>query len=257
MKDAYYFTHDSNAKDDPKCVLLIEQLGCEGYGIFWILIETLREQPEYKYPMVLLPALARRFNTTLEKIKAVVTKYNFFEIENNEFFFSESLRKRMLKLESKRESNRIAGQISAANRKRKLLELSMKAVQDLTHVEHMLNTCSTNDEPLKYSKVKESKVEYNKEDIENIYKLYPSKCHSGRSTGKTSKNKDKIKSLFSKYKPDELKKIINLYIEDCRKNNTYLKNFATFLNNIPDIEQFEQKKIEFENYGFNGAGKKL
>ncbi len=26
-KDCYYFAHDSNAKDDPKCVLMIEQLG--------------------------------------------------------------------------------------------------------------------------------------------------------------------------------------------------------------------------------------
>ena len=40
-KDAYYFSHDSNAKDDPKCMVLIDQLGLEGYGIFWVLIETL------------------------------------------------------------------------------------------------------------------------------------------------------------------------------------------------------------------------
>lgn len=158
-KDAYYFSHDSNAKDDPKCVLLIEQLGLEGYGIFWILIETLREQPGYKYPLVLLPALSRRFNTTFEKMKAVVTKYNLFQIEGNEFFFSHSLNERMNKLDSKRESNRIAGQISAANKKRKLLELSMKASQDLTHVEQMLNIGITNDEPLKNSKEEESKEE--------------------------------------------------------------------------------------------------
>ena len=43
-KDAYYFSHDSNAKDDPKCMLLIEELQLEGYGIYWILIEVLREQ---------------------------------------------------------------------------------------------------------------------------------------------------------------------------------------------------------------------
>ena len=35
-KDAYYFSHYSNAKDDFKCMLLIEELGLEGYGIFWI-----------------------------------------------------------------------------------------------------------------------------------------------------------------------------------------------------------------------------
>jgi hypothetical protein len=67
-KDAYYFSHDSNAKDDPKCVLLIEQLGLEGYGIFWMLIETLRDQPGYKYPIALISALARRYNTTAEKV---------------------------------------------------------------------------------------------------------------------------------------------------------------------------------------------
>ena len=72
MKDAYYFSHDSNAKDDPKCVLLIEQLGLEGYGIYWVLIEVLRDQPNYSYPVELLPALARRYNTTAEKIKTVV-----------------------------------------------------------------------------------------------------------------------------------------------------------------------------------------
>ena len=59
-KDAYYFPHDSNAKDDPKCVLLIEQLGMEGYGIYWMLIETLREQPDYTYPVANILALGRR-----------------------------------------------------------------------------------------------------------------------------------------------------------------------------------------------------
>ena len=52
-----YFPHDSNAKDDPKCVLLIEQLGMEGYGIYWMLVETLRDQPNYRYPIILIPAL--------------------------------------------------------------------------------------------------------------------------------------------------------------------------------------------------------
>ncbi|MBF0398736.1 MAG: DUF4373 domain-containing protein, partial [Desulfobacterales bacterium] len=96
-KDAFYFRHDSNANSDPKCVLLIEQLGLEGYGIFWILLETLREQPDYKYPLKLVPAIARRFNTTAEKIKTVIYNYHLFLIENEEFFYSESLNRRMKK----------------------------------------------------------------------------------------------------------------------------------------------------------------
>jgi len=116
-KDAYYFTHDSNSKDDPKCVLLIEQLGLEGYGAFWVLVETLRDQPNYKYPVALIPAIARRFNTSTEKIKAVIFNYGLFKIENDEFFFSESLIIRMKHLENKREQARLAGLRSAEIRK--------------------------------------------------------------------------------------------------------------------------------------------
>lgn len=107
-KDAYYFPHDSNAKDDPKITLLIDQLGLEGYGIFWVLIETLRDQPDYKYPLKLLPSLARKFATTHEKIKAVVSCYDLFEIENDLFFFSVSLIERMLPLEKIREQRKAA-----------------------------------------------------------------------------------------------------------------------------------------------------
>lgn len=143
-KDAYYFSHDSNAKDDPKCVLLIEQLGLEGYGIYWILVETLRDQPTYKYPVILIPALARRYNTTTEKLKSVVFNYGLFIIENDEFFFSESLFRRMLHLEDKREKARIAGLASAQKR------LNVCS----TDVEQTLNNRST-------SKVKESKENNN------------------------------------------------------------------------------------------------
>lgn len=90
-----WFRHDCNAKDDTKCVLLIEQLGMEGYGIFWVLIEVLRDQPEYRYPISLLPALARRYNTTTEKLKTVVFSYDLFKIEGEDFFYSESLLERM------------------------------------------------------------------------------------------------------------------------------------------------------------------
>ena len=94
-KDAYYFTHDSNAKDDPKCALLIDQLGMEGYGIYWMLIEVLRDQPDYKYPLALLPSLARKYNTTPQKIEAVIRGYQLFVIEGGVVFIGEALVRRM------------------------------------------------------------------------------------------------------------------------------------------------------------------
>lgn len=109
-KDAYYFPHDSNAKDDPKCIILIEELGLEGYGIFWVLIETLRDQPDYRASVRILPAIARRYNTTLEKVKAVIARYELFQMDGEEFFYSESLMERMMILEESRRKRQLAGQ---------------------------------------------------------------------------------------------------------------------------------------------------
>lgn len=156
MKDAYYFSHDSNAKDDPKCVLLIEQLGLEGYGIFWVLIETLRDQPGYKYPLNLLPALARRYNTTSEKMKTVVNSYELFQVDDNDFF-SLSLMERMEKLDNKRERARIAGLRSAEVRR-----LNVGS----TDVQQTFNDRST-------SKVKESKVNKSKTKESKVKEFIP------------------------------------------------------------------------------------
>jgi hypothetical protein len=108
MKDAYWFKHDSNAKDDPKCVMLIEQLGLEGYGIYWMLVETLRDQPDYKYPLHLVPALARRYNTSAQKVEAVIKGYQLFTTDGEQFFFSLSLLERMKEYDGKRQQARMA-----------------------------------------------------------------------------------------------------------------------------------------------------
>lgn len=115
-KDAYYFSHDSNAKDDPKCVLLIEQLGMEGYGIFWMLIEVLRDQPDYTYPVDNISALARRYNTSAEKVKTVVYNYGLFTIFEDRIFFSESFNRRMAMANKKRQKLIEAGRLGAETR---------------------------------------------------------------------------------------------------------------------------------------------
>ena len=94
-----YFPHDSNAKDDPKCVLLIDDMGMEGYGIYWMLIEVLREQPDYSYPIANAMALARRYNTSTESVKQVIYEYELFVVEEDRIFFSESLNRRMAEAE--------------------------------------------------------------------------------------------------------------------------------------------------------------
>lgn len=179
-KDCYYFSHDSNAKDDPKCILLIEQLGPEGYGIFWILIETLRDQVDHRYPLNLIPAIARRFNTTTEKVSVVVKNYKLFIVEDEEFFHSESLNARMMLMDQKREQARFAGKISG--QKRKTLNISS------TDDERTFNGCSTDDEQLKESKLKESKLKEKKDRYITVQHLSITEIEYTKLTEKFSKS---------------------------------------------------------------------
>ena len=107
-KDSYWFSHDSNAKDDPKCMLLMDQLGLEGYGIYWVLIEILRDQKDLTYPMALISAIAKRYGTSEQKVSAVVTSFGLFEINEEGNFYSPSLIERVLDLRTKQDARRAA-----------------------------------------------------------------------------------------------------------------------------------------------------
>lgn len=93
-----------------------------------------------------------------------------------------------------------------------------------------------------------------KEYIDEIYKLYPSKCIVKNSpTGKSKKDKDKIKTLLKNNSADHLKKVIIWYVDECKKNNTYMKNFSTFLNNLPDIDEPTNGEVKYR-FTFKGTG---
>lgn len=124
---AYWFKHDTNAKDDHKIMLLMDQLGLEGYGIFWVLIEVLREQDGYSYPLSMLPILSKRYGSSAEKFKTVVLNYGLFEVFEGDNFFSPSLCDRMGIYDKYCEQRRLAG--------------SKGGKQKQAHAKHMLSTC--------------------------------------------------------------------------------------------------------------------
>lgn len=96
---------------------MMNQLGLEGYGFFWVVIEILRDQADYRYPIKLVPAIANRYGITEAKALTVIRDYDLFVIDNDEFFFSQSLLRRMEKREAIRERNRLAGKKSGEKRK--------------------------------------------------------------------------------------------------------------------------------------------
>lgn len=99
-KDAYYFSHDANARHDEKILELRAELGWEGYGIFWAIIECLREASGYKYSIKRLNGLALQLSTTKEKLEQIILNFGLFSFDNDNFW-SDSLLRRMEERDSK------------------------------------------------------------------------------------------------------------------------------------------------------------
>ena len=79
------------------------------------------------------------------------------------------------------------------------------------------------------------------EIAERIYKLYPTKCPtSGRGTGKSKSDVQKIVRLLKKgHTEEELAATIKRYIDEATEKRSWIQNFSTFLNNLPDYSEQE------------------
>ena len=84
-KDTFYFPHDYNAVTDVKILFMRQQLGMEGYGIYWFLIESLANAGGV-LPMKIIPVLAMQIQVTEVKVKALIENFELFEVVENQFF---------------------------------------------------------------------------------------------------------------------------------------------------------------------------
>jgi len=84
-KDTFYFSHDYNASQDAKILFLRQQLGMEGYGIYWFLVESLA-QAGGMLPCRILPVLAMQMQVTEIKVKAVIDQFDLFKMHEDSFY---------------------------------------------------------------------------------------------------------------------------------------------------------------------------
>lgn len=115
MKETFYFSHDSNARNDVKIIKLRRQLGMEGYGIYWALIEMLRDAPDNRLPIESIDDIAFSINCSKEKVDAVIRGYDLFVILD-ETFFSERLIRSMQSYKQLKAAKSKAGKVGMEKR---------------------------------------------------------------------------------------------------------------------------------------------
>jgi hypothetical protein len=157
---AEYFSHDYGSRNDPKLIKLQMDMGHEGKGIFWDLVEILYEQGGY-IKTEDLKTVAFSLKVDLEKVEKVIKNYKLFE-KNDEKVYSKAV---LLRLKKRNEIN---NKRKNAAKKRHIL----KTVNTTSaNAEQMQSKCRANDMQkggvVKSSKGKSSKGKSSKEKKES------------------------------------------------------------------------------------------
>lgn len=93
MKDTFYFQHDYNARNDPKLQDMLIDLGVEGIGVFWCIIEQLYEQGG-KLPLRSCKSIAFALHVDCNKVESLVHDYGLFKNDGVNMW-SDSVLKRL------------------------------------------------------------------------------------------------------------------------------------------------------------------
>ena len=223
-----YFSHDSNARDDEKILAMRADLGWEAYGLYWALIEMLRDASDYRLKTN-YKVLAFSLHTSEEMIRSIINDYSLFSIsEDGAFFFSSSLTKRMEEkevLSKKRRSsanNRWKSEDADAN------EMQMQCKCNANASDLQCNTDAN--ASLNKSKVKESKVN----------NISPSRAHESAS----APGKEEKEGLYEIFFFRNLKEPALEFERFCqhngqygwKANNTPAKRSQAALDWIPEVK---------------------
>lgn len=165
MNKSYYFSHDYNARNDSRLLVLRQRSGLEAVGCFWILIEILHESNNLIAYSTQLDKILICSQLGIESLKLDALVDQMIELEllqlNNEGNLSS--RRAGQNIEKR---NDIRRKCSDAGKR------SSSVQQRSTDVQRTFNGCSTDDQRIatnkrKEKKTKENKRKENKEDNTN------------------------------------------------------------------------------------------
>lgn len=100
-KEAYYFSHDYGARNDPKLQEVLMKLGQEGVGVYWCLVEMLFEEGG-RLLILKCDSYAFALRTTKLCINSLINDFDLFK-KDRKFFWSNSVLKRIKERDEKSE----------------------------------------------------------------------------------------------------------------------------------------------------------
>lgn len=192
-KETHYFSHDSNSRNDEKILAVRMRLGAEGYGIFFMILEKLRDSSDgtliKDYNII-----AFDLRASSDKIKQVVEDFGLFSFtDDGKRFYSERMQRNIQIIKEKSDK--------ARQKVQKRWEKEAEKQQDNTIVLPQYYHSNTN-------KIKESKVKEIK-DISPLTpqrgeneKIFPSENFSDENSSLTKPPKEEKEKSCAKKEKD-------------------------------------------------------
>ena len=224
-RDVYYFSHDVNASNDPKIIVMKELCGVIAYAWWWILIEQLAVQEDYKLPMdkITFTGLGIAFgmkqneaNASSNEANASKTKQaeafinlliNECELleTDGEYFWSPSLVRRNLLRKNK--------QVEISRKRSEAGRLGgLKSAEQRSKTKQMLQANEAN----------EANQAKGKERKGNIYSYSYNEAHENEKSDKD------ILSMF----------------DESKKHDPYKNVFKIYMNDVGEISSVTKEKLE-------------
>lgn len=247
MKETYYFSHDYNARTDPKLVKVLMTLKQEGLGVYWCLAEMLYEEGGY-LELNECNSYAFALHTDIKVIDSLINDFDLFK-KDEKHFWSETILARL----KKRKNKSLLAKKSAKARWDKVKKGNADAMRS-----------QSDSNAIKESKVKEIKVKENKNPLHTqmieIYFIWYEKKFNRKPQfdgGDAKGIKDVIKYFSENDKKKEgdgyIKESFNLILslydkwKPFYKENTRMKQIASNISNIINyLENEQQGKISQE-----------
>lgn len=217
-RDVYYFSHDVNASNDPKIIVMKELCGVIAYAWWWILIEQLAVQEDYKLPMdkITFTGLGIAFGMKQNEANASKTKQaeafinlliNECELleTDGEYFWSPSLVRRNLLRKNK--------QVEISRKRSEAGRLGgLKSAEQRSKTKQMLQANEAN----------EANQAKGKERKGNIY------SYSYNEARENEKSDKDILSMF----------------DESKKHDPYKNVFKIYMNDVGEISSVTKEKLE-------------
>lgn len=209
-----YFPHDSDARSDDKIIALRIKHKWEGYGLYWALIEKLRDSKDYTLKTD-YNVLAFDLRADAAILKSVINDFGLFAFTNNgECFYSESLSTRMKPLDERKSKLSEAGK--RGNERRWRGDTNNPSTQSLSNNNSFATQSPPDCDPI--AKPSQEEIRLEEKRLEEI------------------KKKEKL-SIESKKKAEQAKKLA------AAKAATLKRRDSFYLSLVPYVERYGKDMI--------------